>query len=80
MLGYWLTRDLETFFSIKGTDKIILTFIVGTFSVFLASLITGIPETIGLNNAREFLLPTLGITVANSIAVALLRETNRDMR
>lgn len=77
MLSYWITQDLDRFFEINGTDKIILTFIVGSFSVILTSYLPTVPTEVTLDNFRYFVNPIIGVTGANTLTLVLIRELSK---
>lgn len=79
LLGYAISRDTDIFFKeIQGTDKIMLTFLIGAFSVLISTSIPGIPATVNKSNIIELIAPLFGVTLVNALVIVWIRENRRN--
>ena len=75
LIAYRFSGDLESFYqSVSGTDKILQTFLIGSFSLILVTQVLGGPGQINLQNFPVAIVYLLGVIISNSFIIYLIRE------
>ncbi|MDY6788437.1 MAG: hypothetical protein SVV03_00585 [Candidatus Nanohaloarchaea archaeon] len=82
LIGSVIARKTDYFLTeITGTDKVILTFLIGAFSLINVFMLFGSPvSAITLENFFLFLFPIMLITIINSAVISLVLKAHSHYR
>lgn len=75
LMGYWFTSDTKFFYeTMKGTDKLILTFIIGTFSLLTARGFFGTSSELNYQTLPSFVIFLSLLSVLLGFLIAIIRR------
>lgn len=72
LLGFEWAGRMDTFVSLKGADKIMLTFIIGVFWLLVLISGFGTPSTLTASNFAFFLPVLGGVVIVNSAVIGII--------